>query len=51
MIENFDDSYKNVYSYNSIVQDIEKLSYLNCKDYPSLNNKILFNLMDIQDMM
>tara|TARA_B100001063_G_C16769292_1_gene560544 strand:- start:869 stop:1804 length:936 start_codon:yes stop_codon:yes gene_type:complete len=51
MIENFDDSYKNVYSYNSIVQDIENLSSLKCKDYPSLNNKILFNLMDIQDMM
>lgn len=51
MIENFDENFKSVYSYQDIKENIEKLSGLNTKDYSSLNNKILFNFMDIQDTM
>ena len=51
MIENFNDSFKEVYSYKSIKQSIEKLSQLNAKDYLSLNNKVLFNFMDIEEIM
>ena len=40
MIENFDENFKSVYSYQSIKENIETLSKLNTKDYPSLNNKI-----------
>lgn len=51
MIENFDETFKSVYSYQSIKENIETLSNLNTKDYPSLNNKILFNFMDLQDIL
>ena len=51
MIENFDENFKSVYSYQSIKENIETLSKLNTKDYPSLNNKILFNFMDLQDII
>ena len=51
MITNFNEEFKSVYSYNSIKEDISKLSQLNTKDYSSLNNKILFNFMDIEEMM
>lgn len=51
MIENFDETFKSVYSYQSIKENIETLSKLNTKDYPSLNNKILFNFMDLQDIL
>jgi len=51
MIENFDETFKSVYSYQSIKENIETLSKLNTKDYPSLNNKILFNFMDLQDII
>ena len=51
MITNFNEDFKSVYSYNSIKEEITKLSQLNAKDYLSLNNKILFNFMDIEEMM
>ena len=51
MITNFNEDFKSVYSYNFIKQEIIKLSQLNTKDYMSLNNKILFNFMDIEEMM
>lgn len=51
MITNFSDDFKQVYSYQSIKQSVEQLSGLNSKDYLSLNNKILFNFMDIEELM
>ena len=51
MITNFNDDFKQVYSYQSIKQSVEELAGLNAKDYLSLNNKILFNFMDIEELM
>lgn len=51
MISNFNEDFKQVYSYQTIKQSVEDLSGLNAKDYLSLNNKVLFNFMDIEELM
>lgn len=51
MIENFNNDFKQLSSYNSLKESIEKLAGMNAKNYLSLNNKILFNLMDIEELM
>ena len=51
IISNFNDDFKQVYSYQSIKQSVEDLSKLNAKNYLSLNNKVLFNFMDIEELM
>tara|TARA_Y100000591_G_C21853056_1_gene712938 strand:+ start:4376 stop:5308 length:933 start_codon:yes stop_codon:yes gene_type:complete len=51
MITNFNEDFKEVYSYQNIKNEITKLSLLKANDYKSLNNKIIFNFMDIEDMM
>jgi len=49
IISNFDENYKLLDKYNFISEKINLLSNLKPKDFPSLNNKILFNIMDICD--
>lgn len=51
IITNVDDNFKNLEDYNVIYNEVDRISNLNIKDYPSLSNKILFNLMDITDTM
>ena len=51
MISNFNEDFKQVYSYQTIKQSVQDLSGLNAKDYLSLNNKVLFNFMDIEELM
>jgi hypothetical protein len=51
IIMNFNDDFKNLDEFIVIKSEILKLSKLNPKDYKSLTNKIIFNLMDIIDIM
>ena len=51
MISNFNEDFKQVYSYQTIKQSVEDLYGLKAKDYLSLNNKVLFNFMDIEELM
>ena len=51
IIENFNDEYKNLKNYEEIKKEIEFISELDTKDYQSLNNKVIFNFLDIFDMM
>jgi len=51
IICNFDKNYKLLNKYNIIEEKIKLLSNLKPKDYSSLNNKILFNILDICDIL
>ena len=51
IIVNFNADFKNLDEFVGIKSEILKLSVLKPRDYKSLNNKILFNLMDIIDIM
>ena len=51
IITNLDDEFKNTDSYEDIVNSLDDMSQLKIKDYSSLTNKILFNLMDIVDSL
>ena len=51
LIMNFNDDFKKLEEFTSIKCDVLKLSELKPKDYKSLTNKIIFNLLDILDIM
>ena len=51
IISNFGESYKTLDSYKIIQSKMESMTSLNVKNYFSLNNKILFNILDISDIM
>ena len=51
LIMNFNDDFKKLDEFVSIKSDVLKLSELKPKDYKSLTNKIIFNLLDIIDIM
>ena len=51
IITNLDDEFKNTDGYEDIVNSLDDMSQRKIKDYSSLTNKILFNLMDIVDSL